>query len=90
VLLIWAKCETGVLAIVVSHSRLPESGLIRGRDSAGQRFSSSIAATDRSGLLWDEHHSAAGGFPPRPDVFDLTQWPPLGLQVQLAAGCHFE
>jgi hypothetical protein len=48
------------------------------------------AATDRSGLLWDEHHSAAGGLLPRPDVLDLAQGLPLGLQVQLAAGDHFE
>jgi hypothetical protein len=78
------------LALVVSHSRLLESGLIRGRYPAGQCFSSSIAATDRSGLLWDEHQSAAGGLLLRPDVLDLAQGLPLGLQVQLAAGDHFE
>jgi hypothetical protein len=66
------------------------SGLIGGCYPAGQCFSSSIAATDRSGLLWDEHHSAAGGLLPRPDVLDLAQGLPLGLQVQLAAGDHFE
>jgi hypothetical protein len=41
-------------------------------------------------VLWDEHHPAAGGFPSRPDVLDLAQWLPLGLQVQLATGDHFE
>ena len=49
-----------------------------------------MAATDRSGLLWDEHHPAAGSFPSRPEVLDPAQWLPLGLQVQLAAGDHFE
>ena len=43
-----------------------------------------------SRLLWDKHHSAAGGLLPRPDVLDLAQGRPLGLQVQLAAGDHFE
>ena len=49
-----------------------------------------MAATDRSGLLWDEHHPAAGSFPSRPEVLDPAQWLPLGLQMQLAAGDHFE
>jgi hypothetical protein len=49
-----------------------------------------MAATDRSLLLWDEHYSAAGGLLPRPDVLDLAQGLPLGRQVQLAAGDHFE
>ena len=49
-----------------------------------------MAATDLSGLLWDEHHPAAGSFPSRPDVLDPAQWLPLGLQMQLAAGDHFE
>ena len=48
-----------------------------------------MAATDR-GLLWDQHHPAAGSFPSRPEVLDPAQWLPLGLQVQLAAGDHFE
>ena len=49
-----------------------------------------MAATDRSGLLWDEHHTGAGSFPSRPEVLDPAQWLPVGLQVQLAAGEHFE
>ena len=49
-----------------------------------------MAATDLSGLLWDEHHPAAGGLLPRPGVLDLAQGLRLGLQVQLATGGHFE
>ena len=49
-----------------------------------------MAATHLSGLLWDEHHSAAGVLLRRPDILDLAQGLPLGLQMQLAAGDHFE
>jgi hypothetical protein len=51
-----------------------------------QRLFSAI----RLQVLWDEHHPAAGSFPSRPEVLDPAQWLPLGLQVQLAAGDHFE
>ena len=86
----WLRLRQGIprRAAVARGTVAPQRAAIAG-DGLELRLSPSPEAAPRL-LTWDEDHSGAGGFFLRPDVLDLTQRPPCGLQMQPTASDHIE